>query len=348
MTAPAERASDTHTSGVDLALLARGALAKGHEARARELAEKALAAAPEDPQVAALAAQVLSHGVPAWHFELVGDGPRNAAYDGALRRAVRPGMRVLEIGAGSGILAMMAARAGASQVVTCEANPAIAAVAQANIARNGYASRIRVLAKHSFDLDAEADLGGRADLMVSEIISSDVLSQHVLPITRRAIAELLTPGALVIPASATVRVCLAHSDLVDRNRIGMVDGLELGALNRLAPPRWGQSPGDPELQLASEPADLFVFDLRSAAQPSKDIAKVVLDSSAPANCVVQWFELCMDAEGRFENRPGVGARSCWDVLVYPLHGPGHLPAGARVAVSGTCRDNSLQIWASPV
>ena len=44
------------------------------------------------------------------------------AYDAALRRAIRPGCRVLEIGTGSGLLAMMAARAGAAQVVTCERN----------------------------------------------------------------------------------------------------------------------------------------------------------------------------------------------------------------------------------
>ena len=55
---------------------------------------------------------------PAWHFPMVADGPRNAAYDQALRRAA-PGRRVLDIGSGSGLLAMMAARAGAVSVDTC-------------------------------------------------------------------------------------------------------------------------------------------------------------------------------------------------------------------------------------
>ncbi len=49
---------------------------------------------------------------PAWHFPMVADRPRNDAYDQALRRAA-PGRRVLDIGSGSGLLAMMAARAGA-------------------------------------------------------------------------------------------------------------------------------------------------------------------------------------------------------------------------------------------
>lgn len=347
MNAQVEHVPVSRSAGLGLAMLARGALAKGREARARELAEKALAAAPGDPQVATLVAQVLSHGVPAWHFELVRDETRNAAYDAALRRAVRPGMKVLEIGAGSGILAMMAARAGASEVITCEANPAIAAVAKENIARNGYADRIKVLARHSFDLDPEADLGGRADLLVSEIISTDVLSQHVIEITRHAIAELLAPGATVIPASAVVQVSLAFSQAVENKRIGCVDGFELGALNRLAPPRWELSIDDPGLSLASEPADLFTFHFSSDQPAPMEMARAMLIAAGAANCLVQWFELRMDAEGRFGNRPGPAARSCWDVLAHPLRQPQPLKRGARVAVSGTCLDHSLQIWASP-
>lgn len=68
----------------------------------------------------------LSAGIPKCHFRIVRDGVRNPAYDDALPRAVKPALRVLDIGAGTGLVAMMAARAGARDVVTCEMNPAIA------------------------------------------------------------------------------------------------------------------------------------------------------------------------------------------------------------------------------
>ena len=45
-----------------------------------------------------------------------GDHARKAAYDAPLRRAMPFGSRGLDIGAGTGLLAMMAARAGAIQV----------------------------------------------------------------------------------------------------------------------------------------------------------------------------------------------------------------------------------------
>ena len=48
---------------------------------ARQLWEKALALAPDDPAMQQLAADVFSHGVPSWHFAIVRDERRNAAYD---------------------------------------------------------------------------------------------------------------------------------------------------------------------------------------------------------------------------------------------------------------------------
>ena len=74
--------------------------------------------APDDGEVRSVAAEVMSAGIPRWHFDIVHDYPRNDAYEAALRRAVFPGCKVLEIGTGTSLLAMMAARAGAAEVVT--------------------------------------------------------------------------------------------------------------------------------------------------------------------------------------------------------------------------------------
>jgi protein arginine N-methyltransferase 7 len=95
-----------------LARLAHLIVAKGSSERARELCARAVELAPGNAEVLALAAEVFSHGVPAWYFPLVQDSGRNKIYELAFRRAIRPGSRVLDIGAGTGLFAMMAARAG--------------------------------------------------------------------------------------------------------------------------------------------------------------------------------------------------------------------------------------------
>ncbi len=324
--------------------LARALLALGHEVKARQLAEQALAAAPTDTQVAVVAAEILNHGVAKWHFDMVRDQARNAAYEAALVRAIQPGMTVLEIGTGSGILAMMAARAGAAQVITCEVNPAIAAMAWNNITRNGFADRIKVVIKHSSKLNIEADLGRPADLLVSEIVSNSILSEDVLPVIEHATA-LLRPGGKVIPARAIARVALAWSETVAHYHIETVNGFDLSALNHLAPPRWRLKVGDRGLDLASEPEDLFVFDFRADDRHQASVANITLTANGRrANCVVQWVKLEMDEHGSYENRPVLGATSNWAVLAYPLRRPAVPGPGDRVRIHGSHDRHDMRLW----
>lgn len=56
------------------------------------------------------------------HYELLRREDRTAALYDAVRRTVRPGMRVLDAGTGTGILAIWAAQAGAKQVVAVDSS----------------------------------------------------------------------------------------------------------------------------------------------------------------------------------------------------------------------------------
>src|SRR5687767_7106476 len=108
---------------------------KGDQAVA--IVERALEEHPDDPLWRAAAQAVLSNGVPGYHRSMLADAPRNDFYARAIRETVRPGDVVLDIGTGSGLLAMLAAQAGAARVVACEANPALAATAREIVKRNG-------------------------------------------------------------------------------------------------------------------------------------------------------------------------------------------------------------------
>ena len=60
----------------------------------------------------------------------------------ALDGVVRPGDAVLDVGTGSGILALAAARLGASRVDAIDTDPVAVAVTSENAGRNGFADRI--------------------------------------------------------------------------------------------------------------------------------------------------------------------------------------------------------------
>src|SRR5437016_5613817 len=114
-----------------MARLALAIMAKGQKAAAHDLCARAMALAPNN-------AEVLSQDVPSYYFTLIRDAARHELYEGAFRRIIRPTSRVLDIGSGTGLFAMMAARAGAAEVVTCESNPIVAETVANVIAKNGF------------------------------------------------------------------------------------------------------------------------------------------------------------------------------------------------------------------
>ena len=291
-----------------------------------------------------IAAEMLSDGVFSWHFLIPRDRARNDAYEQALARAIRPNSRVLEIGAGSGLLAMMAARLGA-EVVTCEADPAIAAAARDVVAANGLSDRVRVVHAHSTALDAARDLGWQADILVSEIVSNDLLSEAVLPAHEDAVARLLAPGGVVIPARGTIRIALARDVQDFGMRLGQVSGFDLSPFNRLIDPTEMVGAGREQIMLASEPADLFGFDFGSGGPWTGERAEVQLASDGGRiDGVVQWIALDMDGTGAYENRPAPGAASCWSPVLWRFPAPVEVPAGTKVTIGGAHERDRLRLW----
>ncbi len=151
---------------------------------------------------------------PPWHFPMMADAARNRAYEAAISR-VASGRRVLDIGTGAGLLAMMAARAGALDVATCEKEPAVASAAREVIERNGLSNHIRLHAKHSSQLQVGTDLDARADILVTETFASDLLSEAALPAIEHARRHLLTPDAIVIPSRISARGYLIGGPVIE-------------------------------------------------------------------------------------------------------------------------------------
>jgi SAM-dependent methyltransferase len=330
---------------VPLVRLAHLILAKGGSERARELCARAVALAPGNAEVLALAAEVFSHGVPAWYFPLVQDSARNSIYESAFRRAIRPGSRVLDVGAGTGLFAMMAARAGAAQVITCESNLTVARVVSEIVARNGFDDRVRVVAKHSSDLEIGTDLDSPADVLVWDNLSTTTLiGAGALPTVEHAVRRLVRPNARVIPAKGAIRVALAEDRKAHDKQISFVEGFDLSPFNRLAFPCYRIPHEEARAVLRSEPADLFRFDFRSGGPFPEARATVRLATSGgPINGIAQWVYLEIDEQGRHEFP--AEKNSALGATFYPLMQPIEMAAGDTLTVYGSHDTQSLHVWA---
>nr|WP_319566045.1 methyltransferase domain-containing protein [uncultured Rhodoferax sp.] len=324
--------------------LARQFAAAGDLDTAIALAADVSTSVRADSEAGVLCAELLGREVPAWHFVIVRDKLRNEAYEGALRRAITPGCLVLEIGTGTGILAMMAARAGA-RVVTCEANLAVAATARQIIAANGLADRIAVVGKHSTALDPETDMGERADILVSEIVSNDLLSEGVRPAHADAVARLLKPSGQVIPAAGSVRAALAFDSSAASRRMGIVSGFDLRAFNRLARPCYEIEPGRQQLELRSNPSNVFTFDFGTSEPAGDRRSRLSLASSGGiVNGIVQWISLNLDTAGRYENQPKPSVSSCWAALFWPFAESLPTCCGDIIEIGAYCTHNRVRMW----
>ena len=136
---------------------------------------------------------------PVEHGRMLDDDRRTRDYLEALAQAVRPDDVVLDIGTGSGVLAVAAARAGARHVYAVEASD-IAEVAERVFAANGVQDRVTLIPAWSRLID----LPEPADLLVAEIIGNEPLEEEILETTLDARRRLLKPGARLIPHALTL------------------------------------------------------------------------------------------------------------------------------------------------
>lgn len=280
---------------------------------------------------------VLAQLVPLWHVPMMNEQERNRAYHDGLARTVGPDSTVFEIGTGSGLLAMMAARLGARSVHTCEAVPLIAQTALRIVACNGLADRVTVLPKPSHAVVLGRDLPTRTDLLVHEIFSSELLGEAVLPAIEDAKARLLAPGGRVLPAAASLRIALVGGDVLGRHlHVDTAFGFDLREFNTIFPKKVPLHREDLAPVLMSEAVDAFRFDFQNASAFPAERRTIALTARVDGVChgIVQWLRIEVAEGVVFENDPARHRPVAnWQPTVYSFDEPMRLRSGETVEVS---------------
>ena len=150
------------------------------------------------------------------HRTMICDRVRTEAFRRAIDAVVRPGDIVLDVGAGSGILSVFAARAGAARVYAVE-RTTVAVLAQELAAANGVADIVQVIQGDVEDVE----LPERVDVIVSEWLGGFGIDEGMLAPVIAARDRWLKPGGVMIPRSVTAWTALVH----DRYLAEMVEFL---------------------------------------------------------------------------------------------------------------------------
>jgi len=135
------------------------------------------------------------------HRLYLSDRNRLCAYERALAEVVRPGDVVVDLASGTGILGMLACRAGAARVYAIEMD-GIAGLARELARANRFGDRLVVVKEHS----TAATLPERADVLVSDQIGRFGLEASIVELVADARARLLKPDARLIPCAVELVV----------------------------------------------------------------------------------------------------------------------------------------------
>lgn len=156
--------------------------------------------------------------------DMLHDTERNLKYSLALKEAIdttkKSGKKanVLDIGTGTGLLAMLAAKHGADSVVTLEAFSPISQVARDIIAKNGFQDKIKIVNKHSTKVrvGVAGDMEQKANILVAELLDTELIGEGAISAYNHAHANLMEKDCICVPDSALIFVQAVECDLVDK------------------------------------------------------------------------------------------------------------------------------------
>jgi len=277
------------------------------------------------------------------HARLLSDRPRNQAMVDVIGRHA-PGHRVLEIGCGSGLLSIVAARAGATRVYGVEPT-GLADVARELVAANGLADRVEILDGRVEDLSPRP-----VDLAFSELLNADPFFEGVVS-AMAAGADWVVPGGLLAPRRLVVKVALARvPDSAREVRAARSELQRLaGAFDiRVDPILELLQTDEPyvymteQVQIVSEPVVAFDVVLGQAADDPEQ-AEVLLEVTEPGPVAgaVAWFEAEMMDGLTLGNPPGAGGH--WGQLVCAFADERGHSVGAKVGLTVHIDEGSLEI-----
>jgi type I protein arginine methyltransferase len=262
---------------------------------------------------------------------MIADRVRIDAYAAALRKTVRAGSIVVEIGTGPGIFAVLACQFGASRVYAIE--PAeIVQVAREVAAANGCADKIEFLE----ELSTRVTLPARADVILSDLRGVLPLFQHHIPAIVDARRRFLAPGGTMIPQEDTLWAAIVEAPKRYEELVGPWEdnplGQDLGPARQLAVNNIEKVSVNPGQLLTAHRLWTTVDYASVENQDVRGELEWTVERAGTGHGIVVWFDTDLAEGVGFSNAPGA-PETVYGSLFFPWTQPATLAQGQTVCVS---------------
>ncbi|XP_025404749.1 protein arginine N-methyltransferase 7 isoform X2 [Sipha flava] len=250
--------------------------------------------------------------------DMLYDSDRNQLYYKALKKEItrlhnaNKKVHVLDIGTGTGLLAMMAAKCGADSVYACEEFEESYKCAKEIIRSNNFVDKIVLIPKSSQNLKVGIDLPHRMNLLVTEVFDTELIGEGAISVFNHAHQELLTDDCIVIPSQAIVYTQVVESEYI-RNFNRVNDVYHNNKLLMKVPENIKKCQGIEsvfDLQLGELPIDVFKTLIPAQVMFRfnwSDKNGVITDRKNAIHCKSKengivhaafvWWDLAMDSDG---------------------------------------------------
>jgi protein arginine N-methyltransferase 1 len=267
---------------------------------------------------------------------MIRDRVRMDAYTEALRRSVKPGDVVIDIGTGTGIFALIACQLGAKHVYAFEPNPLIE-VGKQIAAANGFADRITFIK----DFTTAVTPPEQADVIVGDIRGQLPFLYPNISTYHDAYHRLLKPGGILIPKRD--KLFAAFYEATDEYRDVLLTpwvhnpyNLDMSAaLPMILNAGWsaGLSQEKVNIVLPGQQLDTLEYGLRSDPR-SASIVEWEVEQAGTAHFLYIWFDAELIEGVTYSAAPGVSDRPVvYGSSQYPLLEPLSLQPGQIVRLS---------------
>jgi protein arginine N-methyltransferase 1 len=274
---------------------------------------------------------------------MLADTIRTEAYAQALERVVRPESVVLDIGTGTGIMALFAARCGARRVFAVDPSDVIQ-TARDLAAANGYADRIEFIQ----DVSTRISLPERADVVVSEIHGILSLYGRHLPSVADARERHLAPNGIQIPRRETLWIGLVEAPESYAREVEVWTehsyGFDVAPLRSLAPNHWWKEPVPADRFLAT-PACWATLDYTRLTDPNvAGEVQLTVERPGTAHGLCLWFDSELADGICFSNGPNA-PELIFGRALFALTAPVSVHAGdvARIRLDARLLDDEY-VW----
>jgi hypothetical protein len=207
------------------------------------------------------------------------DRRRTLAFRSAIESVVRQGDVVVEVGAGTGILSLFAAAAGAARVYAVEIDPVLARTCRETVRANDLEDVVEVLAGDALTVELPTDV----DVVIAELIETGLLDEMQVAVMNSLHKRgVVGPGTTLVPQSYDTSLQLATTD-------SSFYGFTIHAPKH----EWPYYAADPaawehlRFTPVSEVVPISTVDFRAPADPVVDTTvRVVVADGATANALV--------------------------------------------------------------